>query len=206
MKRYGFIVSGLITLTLIGCSWQQDTDHHQNVPPPPVTIKPLKPPISESESETETAPPPVVEKVPPLPKMRVFNWAASIEPLVDNMLNVNNVVAGSVLLLDSVKNSTNGQLQSAKATEALHQKLASNKKFVLISANQLAAAKKKLGLSENDSLGSRTKAIGLARSVGAQYVLYSNIKGNVKAPTIDIQLMLVETVEILWSGEGVIGH
>ncbi|WP_039907393.1 penicillin-binding protein activator LpoB [Candidatus Regiella insecticola] len=204
MKRYGFIVSGLITLTLIGCSWQQDTDHHQNVSHPPVTIKPLKPSISESE--TETAPPPEVEKVPPLPKMRVFNWAASIEPLVDNMLNVNNVVAGSVLLLDSVKNSTNGQLQSAKATEALYQKLASNKKFVLISANQLAAAKKKLGLSENDSLGSRTKAIGLARSVGAQYVLYSDIKGNVKAPTIDIQLMLVETGEILWSGEGVIGH
>ncbi|EGY29647.1 hypothetical protein Rin_00003680 [Candidatus Regiella insecticola 5.15] len=55
MKRYGVIVSGLITLTLIGCSWQQDTDH-QNIPPPPVTIKPLKPPISESE--TETAPPP----------------------------------------------------------------------------------------------------------------------------------------------------
>ncbi|GFN46967.1 penicillin-binding protein activator LpoB [Candidatus Regiella insecticola] len=204
MKRYWLIVSGLITLTLIGCSWQQDTD--QNVPPPPVTIKPLKPPISESETDTETAPPPEVEKVPPLPKMRVFNWAASIEPLVDNMLNVNNVVAGSVLLLDSVKNSTNGQLQSAKATEALYQKLVSNKKFVLISANQLAAAKKKLGLSENDSLGSRTKAIGLARSVGAQYVLYSDIKGNVKAPTIDIQLMLVETGEILWSGEGVIGH
>lgn len=72
----------------------------------------------------------------------------------------------------------------------------------MIPAAQLATAKQTLGLSEDDSLGSRTKAIGLARYVSAQYVLYSDVSGDVKAPVIDMQLMLVQTGEIIWSGHG----
>lgn len=41
----------------------------------------------------------------------------------------------------------------------------------LVSAQQLAVAKQQLGLSPQDSLGSRSKAMGIAHNVGAQYVL-----------------------------------
>ncbi|SUG33731.1 Lipoprotein YcfM part of a salvage pathway ofuncharacterised substrate [Salmonella enterica subsp. arizonae] len=45
-------------------------------------------------------------------------------------------------------------------------------------------AKQQLGLSPQDSLGTRSKAIGIARNVGAQYVLYSSASGNVKRACI----------------------
>ncbi|MEA9444687.1 penicillin-binding protein activator LpoB [Candidatus Fukatsuia symbiotica] len=195
MKRYFFVA--LATLMLTGCPSQPP-----DVPQPPVTIKPSKPsPLPLETTPFETTPS-VVETVPQVPKIQSINWAASVEPLVAKMLNANNVTAGSVLLLDSVKNNTNGRLQTSKATEALHRVLASNKKFVLVSSDRLAEAKRTLGLSEEDSLGSRSKAVGLARHVNAQYVLYSDVRGDSKAPTIDMQLMLVQTGEIIWSDDG----
>ncbi|AJI95631.1 hypothetical protein BD65_68 [Yersinia ruckeri] len=191
MKRYLFVA--LAALVLTGCPSRPPEPTE-----PPATIEPVTPvtPIPPIEK-------PPVDIVPQPPKApQPMDWVASVEPLVANMVNANDVAAGSVLLLDSVKNNTNGSLQMGKATAALHQVLSSNKKFALIPAAQLATAKQTLGLSEDDSLGSRTKAIGLARYVSAQYVLYSDVSGDVKAPVIDMQLMLVQTGEIIWSGHG----
>ncbi|HDL6627802.1 TPA: penicillin-binding protein activator LpoB [Yersinia enterocolitica] len=189
MKRY--LSVALATLVLTGCITQPPVEPTT----PPVTIEPVTPPVPET--------PPPVDNVPPPPKMeQSIDWAASVEPLVAQMVNSNDVANGSILLLDSVKNNTNGRLPTAKATSALHQVLSSNKKFVLISPQQLAVAKQTLGLSEEDSLGSRSKAIGLARYVSAQYVLYSDVSGDVKSPTIEMQLMQTQTGEIIWSGNG----
>jgi uncharacterized protein (TIGR02722 family) len=85
----------------------------------------------------------------------------------------------------------------------LRNALANNGKFTLVS-QQLAVAKQQLGLSPQDSLGSRSKAMGIARNVGAQYVLYSNATGNVNTPELKMQLMLVQTGEIIWSGKGAV--
>ncbi|HGS4165763.1 TPA: penicillin-binding protein activator LpoB [Yersinia enterocolitica] len=189
MKRY--LSVALAALVLTGCITQPPVEPTT----PPVTIEPVTPPVPET--------PPQVDNVPPPPKMeQSIDWAASVEPLVAQMVNSNDVANGSILLLDSVKNNTNGRLQTVKATSALHQVLSSNKKFVLISPQQLAVAKQTLGLSEEDSLGSRSKAIGLARYVSAQYVLYSDVSGDVKSPTIEMQLMQAQTGEIIWSGNG----
>ncbi|CND31619.1 penicillin-binding protein activator LpoB [Yersinia enterocolitica] len=189
MKRY--LSVALAALVLTGCITQPPVEPTT----PPVTIEPVTPPVPET--------PPQVDNVPPPPKMeQSIDWAASVEPLVAQMVNSNDVANGSILLLDSVKNNTNGRLQTAKATSALHQVLSSNKKFVLISPQQLAVAKQTLGLSEEDSLGSLSKAIGLARYVSAQYVLYSDVSGDVKSPTIEMQLMQAQTGEIIWSGNG----
>ncbi|AJJ17650.1 MULTISPECIES: penicillin-binding protein activator LpoB [Yersinia] len=188
MKRYLFVV--LAALVLTGCPSRTPVAPTT----PPVTIEPVTPPVIET--------PPPVDTVPQPPKVQSIDWAISVEPLVAKMVNNNEVANGSILLLDSVKNNTNGALQTAKATAALHQVLASNKKFVLISPQQLAVAKQTLGLSEEDSLGSRSKAIGLARYVGAQYVLYSDVSGDVKSPTIEMQLMQAQSGEIIWSGNG----
>ncbi|PKH27010.1 penicillin-binding protein activator LpoB [Enterobacterales bacterium CwR94] len=192
MKKLSGVV--LLAMIMIGCVPKQQ---------PPATVEPVPP--------TQPTPPPEPEPepgqtVPQPPKLVTLDWPATVQPLVAQMVQADGVSAGSVLLVDNVKNSTNGSLQSAKATSAIVQSLASNKTFTLVSSQQLSVAKQTLGLSAEDSLGSRSKAIGIARYVGAQYVLYSNAEGDVKAPELQMQLMLVQTGEIIWSGNANVAH
>lgn len=187
MKKLMFVA--LAALVLTGCP------SIPLEPQPPATIEPTEP-----AEPNLPEPPPPTDRVPTPPKVQSIDWQASIKPLVGQMLQADDVSAGSILLLDSVKNSTNGSLPVARATTALYDALAQNAKFTLVTQGQLNVAKQTLGLSVDDSLGSRSKAIGLARYVSAQYVLYSNISGDVKSPSIEMQLMLVQTGEIIWSG------
>ncbi len=140
----------------------------------------------------------------PTPRERHYDWNGAVQPMVGKMLQASGANAGSVLLVDSVNNRTNGSINTGEATEVVHNALANNGKFTLITAQQLAAAKQQLGLSPQDSLGTRSKAMGIARNVGAQYVLYSNATGNANAPSLQMQLMLVQTGEIIWSGKGAV--
>lgn len=189
MKKYLWVI--LATLVLTGCPSRPPEPTE-----PPATVEPVEPPPPST--------PPPGEQVPAPPKIQTLNWNASIEPLVAKMLKAEGVEQGSVLLLDSVKNNTNGSLQTAKANNALYNALSSSKTFTLVPREQVATAKQTLGLSVDDSLGSRSKAIGLARYVSAQYVLYSDVSGDVKSPQLDMQLMLVQTGEIVWSGSGAV--
>ncbi|ROR11394.1 hypothetical protein EC836_103314 [Erwinia sp. JUb26] len=193
--------SGVLALALIlsGCVLDQQQPEQPQQPAPVEPVQPQQP-------QPVPAQPGPIETVPQPPKMQSINWQASVTPLVAQMLKAEGVTAGSVLLVDNVKNSTNGSLQSAKATAALQSALANNSQFTLVTPQQLAVAKQTLGLSAEDSLVSRSKAIGLARYVGAQYVLYSNAQGDVKSPELQMQLMLVQTGEIIWSGSGDVQH
>jgi len=201
VNRNIFKLSGVLLLALIlsGCINNQQ---QQQQPEQPAKVEPVQPPVTVPEQPK----PEPGQNVPQPPKMQTINWPASVSPLVAQMLKADGVTAGSVLLVDNVKNSTNGSLQSAKATAALQSSLANNAQFTLVTSQQLAVAKQTLGLSAEDSLVSRSKAIGLARYVGAQYVLYSNAEGDVKSPTLQMQLMLVQTGEIIWSGSGAVQH
>ena len=58
----------------------------------------------------------------------------------------------------------------------------------------------------NQDSGLVSAVIGIARNVGAHYVLYSSASGNVNAPTLQMQLMLVQTGEIIWSGKGAVSQ
>ncbi|WP_407704542.1 penicillin-binding protein activator LpoB [Winslowiella arboricola] len=189
-------LSGVMLLALIlsGCVREQQ-------PQQPAPVEPAQP--------TQPVPPPQPQPgvpVPQPPKLVSINWDASVQPLVAKMLQADGVTQGSVLLVDRIKNSTNGNLQTAKATAALQNALANNGKFTLVTNQQLNVAKQTLGLSPEDSLTSRSKAIGLARYVGAQYVVYTNAQGDVKSPELQMQLMLVQTGEIIWSGNGDVQH
>lgn len=184
----------LMALILTGCVVKQ-----QQQPAPVEPTQPAEPtqPVPQPE------PVPQPQPVPQPPKLVTINWDATVQPLVAQMLQAASAEPGSVLLVDRIKNSTNGSLQSDKATAAIQNALNNNGKFTLVSADQLAQAKQTLGLSPDDSLNSRSKAIGLARNLSAQYVLYSNARGDVKTPTLQMQLMLVQTGEIIWSGNGI---
>jgi len=187
----------LLALMLSGCITGEQSQQ------PPAPVEPVQPtqPVEPPPAKPEPG-----ETVQQPPKIVTINWDASVQPLVAKMLQAEGVTSGSVLLVDRIKNSTNGNLQSAKATTALQNSLANNGKFTLVTPQQLATAKQTLGLSAEDSLTSRSKAIGLARYVGAQYVLYSNAQGDVKSPELQMQLMLVQTGEIIWSGNGDVQH
>ena len=191
VKRSGAL---LFALMLTGCVVQQQT---------PAPVEPTQPTTPTQPVEPTPQPVPPPQTVPQPPKLKTINWDASVQPLVGKMVQSSRVNPGSVLLVDRIKNSTNGALQTDKATDAIQNALANNGKFTLITTEQLAQAKQTLGLSPDDSLNSRSKAIGLARNVNAQYVLYSNAQGDVKSPTLQMQLMLVQTGEIIWSGNGV---
>ena len=186
---------------------------------PPAPVEEVKPGAEQPVQPTQPVPTvPTVPSVPaqpgpiehqeesaqPVPRERHYDWNGAMQPMVGKMLQAQGVTAGSVLLVDSVNNRTNGSLNAGEATETLRNALANNGKFTLVSAQQLSVAKQQLGLSPQDSLGSRSKAIGIARNVGAQYVLYSSATGNVNSPALQMQLMLVQTGEIIWSGKGAV--
>ncbi|OZI14479.1 penicillin-binding protein activator LpoB [Sodalis-like symbiont of Philaenus spumarius] len=190
MKKRALIV--LAALVLASCTSRKPA-------PPPAPIEPVPPPVT-----VQRPPPATSEPVPVPPKIKSIDWQASLSPLVQQMLAVEGINDGSVLLVNTINNSTNGSVQTGKATAALTRLIEdASGKFQVIGANQLNTARQTLGLSADDSLESRSKAVGLARYLNAQYVLYSTAAGDVQQPTLDLQLMLVQTGEIIWSGHGV---
>jgi len=203
-RIYRYLTVSALALVLTGCLTTEQT---------PAPVEPVNP----DQGAVVTPPPPptvpeipnievVQPTIPAVPTVRTYAWSSAINPLVNQMLQADGVTPGGVLLVDTVNNQTNGSLQTGSATEALVNALANNRTFTLVSAQQLAMVKQQLGLSPQDSLGSRSKAIGIARNVGAQYVLYSNASGNVNTPTLKMQLMLVQTGEIIWSGSSAVSQ
>ena len=172
----------------------------QPQPSQPVPTVPSVPSIPEQPGPIEHPD----QTTQPTPRERHYDWNSAVQPMMGKMLQASGASAGNVLLVDSVNNRTNGSVNTSEATETLRGALTNNGKFTLVSAQQLAIAKQQLGLSPQDSLGTRSKAIGIARNVGAQYVLYSSATGNANAPTLQMQLMLVQTGEIVWSGKGAV--
>lgn len=210
LSRYAFIAA--VAIFLSGCVAHREKpapveeakptpEQPQTQPPVTVPVVPTVP-VQPGPIESGTAQP----EQPAPPRVRHYDWNGAAQPLVGKMLQADGITAGSVLLVDSVNNRTNGSLNTAEATAALGSALKGNNTFTLVSPQQMAVAKQQLGLSPQDSLGSRNKAMGLARTVGAQYVLYSNATGNVNAPTLSMQLMMVQTGEILWSGKGAVAQ
>ncbi|ENH4878625.1 penicillin-binding protein activator LpoB [Salmonella enterica] len=203
MHRYAAIAA--LAIFLSGCVAQREPAPVEEVKPAPE--QPAQPPVVPSVPTIPQQPGPIEHEDQagqPAPKVRHYDWNGAMQPMVSKMLQADGVTAGSILLVDSVNNRTNGSLNTGEATEILRNALANNGKFTLVSVQQLSMAKQQLGLSPQDSLGTRSKAIGIARNVGAQYVLYSSASGNVNAPTLQMQLMLVQTGEIIWSGKGAV--
>lgn len=196
MKKY-FLIVAMAALILGGCTLPNQQQPQQ--PEQPQQPQQPQPQVNPPVPEQPTVPP-----VPQPPKFANIDWTATVQPMLAKMLKADGVQSGSVLLVDSVKNSTNGSLQTAKATDALRTALANNTTFQVIPAEQLASAKQSLGLSPDDSLASVSKAIGLANIVKAQYVLYSTVSGDVKSPTMSMRLITAPSGEIVWSGRGAV--
>ncbi|MTB46779.1 penicillin-binding protein activator LpoB [Providencia sp. wls1950] len=172
----------------------------QGPKPPIVPVEPSVTP-KQPEKQPELTPPPPTDTVPMPPKQQTIDWAGALQPLVKKMVADDGVESGKVLLVDSVKNNTSGSLPSQAVTAALTSEVMKTNKFKVVPQGVVSAARKTLGLSQDDSLVTRSKAIGLGRYVQAQYVIYSVMSGSSKERSIEMQLMDVQTGEIVWSGK-----
>ena len=178
----------VVTFILVGCS-----SITSKRPAPVITIEPSEP----TEQPTIPTSP---DTVPQLPKVKTVDWSAAIIPLANQLVQAPGIESGKVLLIDSIKNNTNMSIQSMQATNTIIDVINKKNVFKLAPQDVVANARKALGLSQEDSLVTRSKAIGLARYVQADYVLYSVISGNQQQSEIEMQLMGAQTGEILWSG------
>lgn len=188
MKRVLWVA--VATLLLAGCPSYPPQEPVKQ--PPIVPVEPEQPPV--------VVPPPT-DKVPTPPKQQTTDWSASINPLVGQMASAEGVESGKVLLVDSVKNNTNGSLPVQVITGNMTTAVENTNRFKVVPPSVVSAARKTLGLSQDDSLVTRSKAIGLGRYVQADYVIYSVISGSNKDRNIEMQLMEVQSGEIIWTGK-----
>lgn len=163
---------------------------------PPVPVGTVTPP-------PDTTPPPP-DTVPVPPKMKKIEWEQSITPLVNQMVHSDGVNQGRTLLVNKVGNKTNSSLQTSVATGALMNTIGKTGVLNVIPAGAVSSAMSVLGMGDNDTLTLRSKAIGLARYLNADYVLYSVVTGTRDARQMEMQLMSVSSGEIIWSGKGAV--
>lgn len=165
---------------------------------PPVPVGSVTPP-------PDTTPPPLPpDTVPVPPKMKKIEWEQSITPLVNQMVHSDGVNQSSTLLVNKVGNKTNSSLQTSVATGALMNTIGKTGVLNVIPAGTVSSAMSVLGMGDNDTLTLRSKAIGLARYLNADYVLYSVVTGTREARQMEMQLMSVSSGEIIWSGKGAV--
>lgn len=189
MKRILLVAAA--TILLAGC--------------PSMYVPDTQPPIEPVEPTMPVEPvaPPAGDKVPPLPpKPKTVDWTSAVSPLINQMIASSNVEKSKVLLVDSVKNNTNGSFSVANVTSTITKTVDATGQFEMVPQDVISSARKALGLPIEDSLVSRSKAIGLGRLVRADYVLYSVIEGSNSKRDIEMQLLSVQTGEILWTGQG----
>ena len=167
---------------------------------PPAPVDTVTPPPAD------TTPPPLPpsDTVPVPPKMKKIEWEQSITPLVNQMVHSDGVNQGSTLLVNKVGNKTNSSLQTNVATGVLMKTVGKTGVLNVIPAGAVSSAMSVLGMGDNDTLTLRSKAIGLARYLNADYVLYSVVTGTRDARQMEMQLMSVSSGEIIWSGKGAV--
>lgn len=119
------------------------------------------------------------------------------------MVHSDGVNQGRTLLVNKVGNKTNSSLQTSVATGALMNTIGKTG-TECDPAGAVSSAMSVLGMGDNDTLTLRSKAIGLARYLNADYVLYSVVTGTRDARQMEMQLMSVSSGEIIWSGKGAV--
>lgn len=175
----------VIIVTLVGCSSITSKKPENNVS------------IESTKKSIVVISPDIVPK---LPKLRAVNWLKTIIPLVNQLAKASGNKKGEILFINSIKNNTNMSIQLTKVTDVIINAINNQHLFKLVPQYSVINARKDLGLSQEDSLVSRSKAIGLARYLQANYVLYSVISGNQEQSEIEFQLIETQSGEILWSG------
>ncbi|MBG2876610.1 penicillin-binding protein activator LpoB [Proteus alimentorum] len=167
---------------------------------PPVPVEPIEPVTPTEPVEPPKPIEPPIEVVPTPPKITSINWNAAVIPLIREMAVTGDLEVGKLIVVDNVKNNSGGNIQAVNATNTIIESVNSISALQTVPYTQMMSARKALGLSGEDSLGLRSAAIGLARYLKADYILFSTVDGKKDNRVISMQLMSVSSGEILWNG------
>lgn len=129
-----------------------------------------------------------------------INWKVILSEILREPLFLNEITPGSVVLINMIRNNTNGPLQVVKITNILIELFINNiKQFNIISIEQLYHAYRELQISSEEILNSYAFSIDIAHYLNADYIIYSIVSGDLENPHIELQLILSKTGEIIRS-------
>lgn len=178
------VIIGALSFILAGCQIFSQTK----------TIE-VKPPVEDSQVNNTD----VIETPPSIVKST--DWNSILSPFVHKILQSSSSIDGNkVLLISDIQNRSGDYLAKNQIDETLHSLMNKQNLFVIADKQSIIQAKQALGISADDKLVSRSKMIGLAKSINAGYVLFTTIN---KLPTdnndanLSMELLSTQTGEIL---------
>lgn len=128
----------------------------------------------------------------------VIDWQSCVLKMLQEVSFFNHIHSDSVLLVNIIKNNTRENIPVHKITNLLiHSILENTTKYQVIHIEQLYSAYRKLGIFPENHINSYNFSIDIANYLQANYVLYSIIYGDLLHPSIELQLILVKTGEII---------
>ena len=179
-KRFSYVLVIGLMLLLTGCHLTQST-------------APIKSVEEVKQPETGIEQP---------PKVVTTDWKTILAPLVAELIQTTQPDANNLLLVSDIKNNTGDYLAGNNVSAALASLLREQDLYVVLDKSFVNAGKQALGISSDDVLVSRTKVVGLARYVNANYVLFTTINSLPKSPDIQanvaLELISARTGEIIW--------
>lgn len=125
-------------------------------------------------------------------------WKPILLNILQNAFFFDNIERGSVLLVNVIKNNTNGIFQTNNVTNMLIKCIVENtKKYNVIDIGTLYSVYRELGVFPEDNRNSYNFSIRIANYLQANYVLYGIAYGSSEKPNLELQLISVKTGEIL---------
>lgn len=133
--------------------------------------------------------------------VKTTDWNTILSPFVNKILQSSSSIGGNnLLLISDIQNRSGDYLAINQVDDALHQLMNKQNLFAVADRQSIIQAKQALGISVDDKLVSRSKMIGLAKSMNAGYVLFTTLY---KAPSenvdadLSMELLSTQTGEIL---------
>lgn len=152
------------------------------------------PPIDNSPVGIIETPPQIVKKT---------DWRSILSPFITNILQSSSIPEGNrVLLISDIQNRTGDFVANNQIDEALHQLMSKQQIFSVANKQSINQAKQAIGIASDDTLVSRGKMIGLAKSMNAQYVLFTTLyqlpnDDNGTDANLSMELLYTQNGEIL---------
>lgn len=105
------------------------------------------------------------------------------------------------LQISHFSNRASGAIDAERGHAAMVSALSSHTQFSVLTAEKMQAARQYLGISGNDTLQTRGKALAVSRALNADYMLYSTVRGKVSHPVMSVSIISVADGIMLFSSK-----
>ncbi|MWN06559.1 penicillin-binding protein activator LpoB [Gilliamella sp. Pas-s95] len=132
--------------------------------------KEVKPPVEVNQPDNTG----VIETPPQI--VRQTDWQSILSPFIRKLVSSSSLNSDNrLILISDIQNRSGDYLASNKINEALYQLMRQQNTFTVVDQQAVSQAKQTLGILADDKLVSRSKMIGLAKSINANYVLFTTV-------------------------------